>query len=100
MLSKDICNYLEYYKDLKRTEAFCLERTTEQNVISEVLLKSIGILVVVIILLNLRFFFLQIYTKITNIIFIYIYMISVFKEYKKYVIFNNQICIGSKIKVK
>jgi len=52
MLSKNICNYLEYYKDLKRTEAFCLERTTEQNVISEVLLKSIGILVVLIILLN------------------------------------------------
>ena len=49
---RNVRNYLEYYKDLKRTEAFCLERTIEQNVISEVLLKSIGILVVLIILLN------------------------------------------------
>jgi len=52
MLSKNICNYLEYYKDLERTEAFCRERTTEQNVISEVLPKSIGKLVVVIMLSN------------------------------------------------
>ena len=50
MLSKNCLKKLEYHKDLKRTEAFCPERTTKQNVILEVLLKSIGILVVVIIL--------------------------------------------------
>lgn len=72
---RTVCNYLEYYKDLKRTEAFCPERTTEQNVISEVLLKSIGILVVVI-TLKIKDF-LQIYTKL-KILYLYIYMTSVF----------------------
>jgi hypothetical protein len=50
MLSKNCPKKLEYHKDLNRTAAFCPERTTKQKVIVEVLLKSIGILVVVIIL--------------------------------------------------